>query len=265
MTLKRYKATRYETTLVGGRTHPLVLGCAELETSQIFTPKVVKAIGCPEVTSNYILACELIGNLTARKLGVQTPEPCLVSISPLVAKMINQSLQNEELGFSVNAGWAAGCELISMVPYTNQQTLTADQSHQAMWIYISDMLMQNTDRRRHKVNCGLNHNGIVAFDFEMSFNQLFLRLFGNEKAIPWEPSNSMITKDHLFHSIARLGKPDIEVIENKVLSLNEEWLKEMQVAMPDEWKSEVALIRENLKLISENANAFAKDIQRGLL
>jgi hypothetical protein len=76
--LERCEAIRLEEIKSAGRTRPLVIEC-EITTDDSASRELmlVKAFGLPEV-DNYGLYCELLGNLLARELGLDTPKPILV-------------------------------------------------------------------------------------------------------------------------------------------------------------------------------------------
>ena len=76
-----WEARRIDKILDAGRTHPLVVECVgpqpESTNRRSF---IVKALALPEI-KEASLGFELIGNLLARQLGVDTPEPVLVRLS----------------------------------------------------------------------------------------------------------------------------------------------------------------------------------------
>src|ERR1017187_3790181 len=99
--LKRWQAVSFRAVLENGRTKPLVVDCSEIGDSIVLdpnTPKpparrefVIKAPGNPEVTTSLITQ-ELLGNILARRYGLQTPEPAIVMISEDFARVTNPFL-----------------------------------------------------------------------------------------------------------------------------------------------------------------------------
>lgn len=116
--LNRWNAVSFRDVLVNGRTKPLIVECIESISGIVLDPNshvaprrrefVVKAIGNPEVDKGLIFR-ELLGNLAARKYGLQTPEPGLVYISNNFARAVNPILARD-YGFEIFPGIAAGCE-----------------------------------------------------------------------------------------------------------------------------------------------------------
>jgi hypothetical protein len=262
--LGRFEARRYEGGLPEGRTHPLVLGCRPEGSTLPASPKVVKALGCPEVAAGRQLVAEVVGNAVARRMGVLTPEPCIVHISDVVAGSVGMSLETEGFPHRLRAGYAAGCEFLQLAPYAVGQNLNPQQRTQASRLYVFDMLSQNSDRRAGKVNCALGPGGLVAFDFESCFPHLFLPIIGGLGGALWEPSKSVRGRDHLFRPVAIAHPLPPEAVETAVLALSPEWWEELRESLPGEWQPDAGLIGNALRGIWEHAAEFAQDIARSL-
>lgn len=222
---------------------------------------LVKAIGCPEIRSPWQLTTEVMGNVVARMMGVQTPRPAFVEISDAVARQVNDSLQSAGFKFEIKPGVAAGCELLrALAPFTVGQTLSLELRTQAIDLFIFDMLSQNADRRAEKVNCGLTKDGLVAFDFELCFAHLFVPLIGTQQRLPWEPSNSMDARKHLFYREARSRPPESRYVADLVRRFTEQWRDEVMATVPTEWTREASRIGEDLLSIGDHAEDFARDL-----
>ena len=127
-------------------------------------------------------------------------------------------------------------------------------------LFVFDMASQNPDRRRNKVNCGLNKGGLVAFDFELCFAHKFLPVIGGSSASAWLPSNSQQSRNHLFYSEVKANPPQIEQVENMVESLTSSWWKYLMDGFPDEWREPAQRIGDDLLAIAQHKTDFAKDI-----
>ena len=221
---------------------------------------VVKAIGCPFVFSTWQLVTETVGNAVARRMGVLTPEPGIVWISPSVANLINRSLPPAENPTAIQPGFAAGCEYLPrMVPFTPGQMLGPEVRAQAAKLFVCDLLSQNVDRRRDRVNCGLTKNGLVAFDFELSFAHLFVHLLG-KTGEPWEPSKTGIARNHLFLSIVKDHPASLELINSTLASLTPAWWGELVASLPPEWQPESAKLGQYLRSVTDHSEDFCRDI-----
>lgn len=120
-------------------------------------------------------------------------------------------------------GAAAGCELLNIAPYTIEQHLTPVQKEQAAKMYVFDLMCQNSDRRKQKVNCGLIGEGLLAFDFEKCFNHLFVPIIGGLKGVSWEPSKAIGPKSHLFYKASRQRPLPPGTVINMIERLNQDW------------------------------------------
>lgn len=261
MKIPHFTATRFEQVITEGRTHPVVLACRSDEPADRSRPLLVKAIGCPEIHSTWQLVTEVVSNAAARNMGVRTPAPAVVSLSETVAKQINQSLNELGHRFEVQPGFASGCDFITnLVPFTVDQLLTPELRDHATKLFVFDMASQNPDRRRSKVNCGLNKGGLVAFDFELCFAHKFLPVIGGSSASAWLPSNSQQARNHLFYSEVKANPPQIEQVESMVESLTSSWWNDVMDGVPDEWREPAQRIGGDLLSIAQHKTDFAKDI-----
>jgi hypothetical protein len=262
--LLHLQAVRYERVLPEGRTHPLLLGCRPPEPGAASVPRVVKALGCPEVTAHRQLVAEVIGNAFARRMGILTPEPCIVRLDEAVARAVEASLRSEGYLFAPRSGFAAGCEYLKLAPYAPGQYLNPEQRTQAARLYVFDMLSQNSDRRPAKVNCALGAAGLVAFDFESCFQHLFVPIIGGLLGPHWEPSKSLPGREHLFHATAKAHPHPEGEVESSVQALTIEWWRDLVSTLPDEWQPEASKIGAVLREIVGHAGAFARDITLSL-
>lgn len=267
MLFRHYDAEGFEAVLPNGRTHPLIIKCRAIGANHPAESKVVKALGLPEVFAPRQLVAEVVGNAVARRMGVLTPEPCVVFIDEPVARAINLNLRALGLAHEVRPGPSAGCELLRPppAPYAHGQGLTPEGRVQAVRMYLFDLLSQNPDRTRHPVNCGLTKEGLLAFDFELCFSHLFLPLIGVPSAPPWEPSQTFPAGKHLFYSVAKAFPPDIESTVETIRRQTVEWWEDLLYAIPSEWRADADKIGATLREIVDHAEEFAKDAVRSLL
>src|ERR1019366_10687039 len=197
-----------------------------------------KALGSPEVSATRSLVCEVAGNAVAKRMGLITPEPCIVDIFAAAAEAINASLASTDYTFTIKPGPAAGCALLNMSPYTVGQALSPELQTQAVRLYVFDLLTQNMDRRSDKVNCGLSKLGLVAFDFETCFQHLFLPIVGGLEGRHWEPSKSVPMKSHLFYGVAKEAPPLEADVRNAASKLAGTWWTQFVGSLPAEWQPE---------------------------
>jgi hypothetical protein len=82
------------------------------------------------------LFCEVFGNLLARELGIATPIPALVNLSPEFVQAVSPLVA--EYGISLTAGLGSGCEYLhgGLTPAVPGAFLTQDEveRHADLWL-----------------------------------------------------------------------------------------------------------------------------------
>jgi hypothetical protein len=202
-----------------------------------------------------------MGNVIATRMGVLTPSAAIVEIEEPVAQVVNASLKERGFEFAVRPGPAAGCEFLSGIqPWTVGQPLSPMLQRQASALFAFDLLSQNPDRRKEKVNCGLTKEGLVAFDFEMCFGHCFLPIVGGSRAEIWEPSKSGLAARHLFYAEMRAHPPLAGAVQSLIGRLTTEWWNETVCQLPVVWRHDADIIGQNLKAAATYADEFARDV-----
>lgn len=224
-----------EESLTTGRTRPLVLSCSSRTAGHsergVF---VVKVPGLPEV--DRVLCCrELIGHLLARTVGVRTPEPAIVQISPAFVAATRHELR--ALGLAISSGPAFGCRrLVSLANLTRLTTNAPDRLAEAARIYAVDMMIQNPDRVGRNPNCAVGPDGVVAYDFDQAFS--FLYAIG-QTGEPWELSKTgRMPRSHLFWEVLRAQPVDWRGILEAIEVLDDEVLRAIEAVVPADWDCE---------------------------
>jgi hypothetical protein len=221
---------------------------------------VVKSLGLPEVTQSSLCA-ELFGNLLARELGVETPAPALVDLTPEFVEAIKPALFPR--GIRPQPGLAAACEYFrggfaSAVP---DAALTRGELAQAARIYAFDLLVQNPDRRPEKPNCAQRGGRFMAYDFEMAFS--FLLVIG-QKDEPWEVAKHGLGPKHLFYSSLRAAEIDWEPFLTDLAGLSDDRLDWLEGCMPEAWRPWTARVRRHLVAAKMHLSEFAWELRRSL-
>ena len=261
MTIPTLIATRFEQVIFEGRTNPIILSCRAKHDHLPARSVLCKARGCPELQSTWQLVAEVVGNATARKVGVKTPPPSIIQIDDRMASIKNKHLREQGSSSQIQPGFAAGCDFLpGLVPWTIGQSLSLDLSSQACRMFTFDQLSQNPDRRREKVNCGLTKDGLVVFDFELCFSQCFLPIIGGAGGNSWMPSKAGLAKNHLFYHEIRQVPPTEQSVRDMAFALSPEWWEVVYMSLPSSWLAEAEKIGAEIMEVREHADEFAKDI-----
>lgn len=261
-----WEALRVDTILEAGRTCPLVVECISPVTYQR-RRFVVKALGLPEVHTSGLF-CELFGNWLARKVGVDTPEPVLVSISEDFAEA-SRSAISRHAGLAetrLASGFGAGCEYIThgMAPIARDGEVADNQLARAMRVYGFDLMVQNVDRSfssGHKPNCAQIGDRLIAYDFEMSFSFLFAI---GERVPAWAVSRLSGNTTHIFYRqlrrAARERTVDCEGFVSDVSTLSISEMEQVVQSFPESWLMHSTRVLEHIAEILDNIPAFRREL-----
>lgn len=258
--LQRCEALRFIKVLESGRTKPLIIECECADDENYRTLQVVKAFNLPEV-HEIGLYCELLGNLLARELGVETPRPALINLSEDFVAVTNQVLRR--YGLNLRPGLGVGCEYLGE-GFTSPVAgilLSPDEKAQAALIYAFDKLVQNPDRRDGNPNCAVKNGKFVAFDFNLAFT--FLLLIGSQGE-PWEFSKHRTEYEHIFLRSLRGREVGWQPFVDVVGQLTEDRIEELCGLVPIEWGNWNEKICAHLMSVVENKDKLIFELERSL-
>lgn len=273
--LLAWEAARYIRPLKSGRTSPLVLSCHRTVQDDAGTSRlirqdfVVKARGLPEITDQSLFR-ELFGNLIAQEMGVITPTPALVELTPEFVQVANQQLARDPdlapRNVRLSPGTAVGTEHLGggLSPIGSVALLTEAQRKQAVQIYSYDLLVQNPDRTaKGKPNCATLGDQLIAFDFELCFSFLLVFTIGRQ-AQPWEVSKHGLGSEHLFHRVLRGEQIDWEPIRTALGRLSDGQLARLCGMLPAPWQETVQRVCTHLSAVRDHLPEFLIELQRSL-
>jgi hypothetical protein len=277
--LKTWEARRLETVLQNGKTKPLVIECVrssifengdtDLDPSKVKKLFVVKSTGNPEI-HEASLFCELFGNILARDLGINTPEPVLVNLSPEFIQSL--TLVSLPSGLRLRPGLAAGCEFIPrLTQVVPGSFLNDDELSQAFRILAFDLLTQNPDRTREKadgvgngnVNCASRSGKLLAFDFELCFSFLYALSFGKNPK-PWQVSKLPFARSHVFRIPLQDRTLDPEDFLSRLKGLSVARLTELSSSIPESWCSRFPEVCSHISQVAKNTPQFEIELRRCL-
>lgn len=272
--LDTWNAERLEHVLEKGRTRPMVVRCTKVPSATADDPEapfddtperksfVVKALGHPEVTEKNLFS-EIFGNLLARELEVSTPAPALITLGSEFVRAAGPSLKRDH-GINLREGLGVGCEyfrhgftsIVPGIPLDEEETL------QARNIFGFDLLAQNPDRNRRKVNCALLSGNLIAYDFELAFSFLY-PIIGQKE--PWEVSQHGLCKEHVFQPMLRKKRVDFKPFVELVGELSEVRLQTLLGAVPDAWQEWGETVCCHFGKVVANVSKLEVELRRSLL
>lgn len=210
---------------------------------------------------------EVVGNLLARELGINTPRPALIDIGETFAKVTNLILARE--GLQVSEGTGVGCEYFQggFTSPVIGAPLAPEEIPQAALVYGFDLLVQNPDRRPDKANCGFLGQRLIAFDFELAFSFLLLlkgQASGGRQAEPWEVSKHGLGPKHLFHRSLRNRQVSWEPLLAALDSLDLSVLADWEAVLPAAWRADAEAVSGHLRSVKKNLRKFEIELQGSL-
>lgn len=186
-------ATSYQMSLISGRTTPGVFICED-PTGHPVGEYVVKFRHNIE-TGNAGLLRELVGNLLADQLGIETPDPGIVEIGSELAPAISDQKVSQVIKNSVGKNYGSRYLTGGYYTWPNDKIIPSSLKQAATDIFVFDALIQNPDRKRGRSNILWKSDVVTVIDHEMAFSFLL--------AIPaikrqWDLSEQPYLGDHIF-------------------------------------------------------------------
>lgn len=263
--LKSWVARRFE-RVMSGRTRPLILFCAPSDPAATDSDDdaaqslLVKAVGLPEVTPASLFN-ESVGNLLARRLGLEPPEACLTILTEQFVGAVERQLANE--GLRIEAGVGVGTKFVrglaNLVP---SAAPSAEELEQMTLLYAFDMLVQNPDRRLDNPNCGALDGKLVPFDFEMCFS--FLMALGRPD--PCAISAHGLAAQHCCRDPLRSRRSSVswKPFLDALRSLTDEELQLMVTAVPPDWQGSADRVRAHVSAVRAKLDVVELELHRSL-
>lgn len=263
--LDTWEAERIDRILEGGRTKPFVAECSLVELEPVSGSGatdtqsfIVKAMGNPHVEP-FSLFNEVVGNMLAKRLGLNTPDPALIRITPEFAKSAAMILTR--YGFAISPGIASGAAYLGsgLIPPTFG-VLPTDSLEQIALIYAFDLVMQNPDRRSEKPNCTFQRGNLIAFDFELCFSFVF----AIGRPDPCDFIRHGICEKHLFRGFLSKRSVDWKPFLHSLEGLSDSEIDAMINAVPLEWRGFSGQVAEHLRFMREQPSRIELELQRSL-
>ena len=195
-------AVRFDGYVEQGRTGPLRV---QIETAQGDYIDVILKITGPQLSIEG-LANEMLGALLAGDLGIPTPKPFFVELTPEFIKSIGDLKLKPRLAAACPVGFASSDAGAQWRKWNGTDHLSADAEDLALKILAFDAVIGNPDRSPHNPNL-LRSKGdgrMAVIDHECAFG-FRLKLFPPVR--PWQLGNLSplmsrgADSEHLFYSL----------------------------------------------------------------
>jgi hypothetical protein len=211
---------------------------------------------------------ELLSSFLAAQLGIHVPMPVVVHVNDnFISQMASHSdfgNINKCKGMNFGSTYMEGS--INMLP---SQRFTPTQEAQAARIFLFDMTMQNSDRRREKPNMFIYKENIYVIDHELPLGFLVALPFLSVGP-PWELNELDITtgKNHFFYPLLfKNTRVAWDSVGEPFLDIKEDFWESAWNWMPDGWMSEPDFLKtkNHFTSVLSNFETFKSEIWNKIL
>jgi hypothetical protein len=261
--ISQVAATTFHRFLGNGRTSPAIFTC---EGPSHADPNefVVKLKGGIERRERGLLY-ELYASLLASHLGIECPQPAVVSIDEDLARLVQDQLAGDPrraqiIGDSIGLNFGSQF-LVNLTVWPVDKGITQLMLEPALKVFAFDALIQNPDRAFNNPNLGSRGDELFVFDHEMAFSFL-LNILPNQT--PWRLEHETYLDRHVFARKLR-GVPFPADFSQLLRMLTPDVLGQLALEIPDEWQCEdLQKIEAHIGLIRDHADEFAEEVRRRL-
>jgi hypothetical protein len=247
--------------LSSGRTKPCIFHCEDdsMEMCAEYVVKLKAGIDSKETG----LACELIASQLAIFLDIQTPEPAIINLDPLMAELIPNPVLSQKIRASAGANFGSKFISPGFDTWPVGKSIPSNLKTVALEIFAFDALIQNPDRRSEKPNVLWGRDELYIIDHELGFSFIFDIIQRNQ---PWRFSDLGFMQKHLFY-LPLKGQPiNLDRFIGALEGLNDKVLDSITGNVPSAWHNQnIPKIRTHLREICHHLNDFIDEIRRVLL
>lgn len=179
-------------------------------------------------------AAEWVATCVMNALGVPTPPAYEVMISRDFAMQIHTGLHGEQRRAAIAAlkiEEPASCFGAQFMEPTVAPATDDVDRDEALFLFLTDILLDNSDRRATNPNLLVHQERLLAFDHELCFS--FLRTVGTD------PGVAGVANDHFFGELARRHSTRAQVVKRfreKVAGLTGSFWDAVADGTPQPWR-----------------------------
>jgi hypothetical protein len=255
-------ATQFQRFMTSGRTAPAIFGCEDASGTWA-GEYVVKLRGGLDSGASGLMR-ELVGSRLATYFGMNTPEPAVIAIEPVLAELIAKAQSLHAVRILGSAGLNFGTRLVA-----GFSTWPVDKFiPEAMWqtaadIFTFDALIQNPDRRYDNPNLFTRGDAVFVYDHEIAFSFLLALL---PSPTPWKLDTQPYLTNHVFYRKLKSKPIDITGFTELLSGFSDAQLSEVTADVPPEWNNgDVLKIESHLRAMRVHAEEFAEEVRRILV
>jgi hypothetical protein len=261
MRIPQLSANSFVRCLESGKTRPCLFFCGS-DAEDINGAYVVKLKSSVEGKETG-LAFELIASELAHLLGLPTPEPAIIEITPALGAIMDDS--EFVLRIGANAGLNFGSKFMAggFMKWAVGMGIPTNLVQLAIEIFAFDAMIQNPDRRAEKPNVLWKDEELYMIDHEMSFSFVY-DIFPSPT--PWKIAGLNFLKNHLFYHGLQQKTVNLDRFAGVLEALSDDNLGAVLSNIPREWDNDkIPRVAEHIKEVVNHSNEFIDEIRRFLL
>jgi len=257
-----------------GACEPIILSVECLESKEIYDAYVKLTDKLDLGVKAYVI--EAISSFLAHRLGLFTPEPCIVHIEDDFIDSVYDANIQQRLKKSERVAY--GTKALPKgfgVPIKNYR-LKKELLDKALDIFVFDKFIENPDRggvAPSKPNCLTDDLDFAVIDHEKAFPYAAgLFLVGQKlgSALPWQPSSMKpygAKHPHLFSKQLWQKRRDITTyrLAERWRTLSNKELAKMEGTLPKEWVADEGcpkLVLDHIKAVRDNMDDCVAELNR---
>jgi hypothetical protein len=243
--VEQLEANQFYAFTENGYSRPARVQCCRANGSTI--DAYLKFVGGVE-GRGYGLATELICSLLARELGLATPTPYIVHLSPEFLEGVPRDAKDlVKRSLGLNFASESAPPGFSVVPPEPRVPLALRPM--AAKVFAFDVLVQNCDRKADNPNMLWDKTKIMLIDHERALGLL------HENPIPSLVSLQLDRYyDHVFYSAISPHDSDFADLADALGRLSTEQLEALLGKVPESWevKEDLARVLDHLSWVVQN-------------
>jgi len=250
--LKAVHAELFEREMSTGRNRALLLGVRD-DQDVAFRAVVKLAARLERPPVEYIR--EWMASAVGRRLGIDTPEPLAVEISPEFAAAIGDARVRTDMSASIGVAFGSTFEG-GLTQWKRDNELPSELRDSAAELIVFDVLVHNFDRRRENPNVLVGRDRVVAIDHDLAFAFL-------DPISPPEPALDPLAGMRNMHVFGRsLGSRmvfSLDRIQNAIGLLDEQFFDDLRSSTPAPWTTGTAgsNLEQTISMLRQRRDAVA--------
>lgn len=236
MHVPQLQAVSYRETFEHGRSRPLLVWAENADGTRHEVVLKLREIGRLDGSG---LAAELIASLLATDLGLSTPPPFIVEVTPEFAASVPDADAARRLADAPGLHFASRLETGQFHLPLAATALPAAAFDAAAAVLVFDFLIGNDDRHVEKANCLVRGDRVVLIDHERALPVLRQEL----RPHAWQPGGLDNVHRHVFFAALKGQMPDFASIIAALTALPAKRIDDYLAELPPGWIDSGAVAR----------------------